>query len=99
MPLCMCGDDYREDTDDGKSISENGYCLTCLGIDNFLTLKRNLCVKLKMQKEIMEENAKLMKEVYPNGNHLELIGAAKITQHWIDAIEQETGVKGGFIYD
>lgn len=59
--------------------------------------KRDLCVKLKMQKEIMEENAKLMKEVYPNGNHLELLGAAKITQHWIDAIENEEGVKGVFV--
>ena len=59
--------------------------------------KRDLCVKLKMQKEIMEENAKLMREVYPNGNHLELLGAAKITQHWIDSIEKEAGVKGVFV--
>lgn len=59
--------------------------------------KRDLCVKLKMQKEIMEENAKLMKEVYPNGNHLALLGAAKITQRWIDSIEKEEGVKGVFV--
>ena len=63
-----------------------------------LEKKRDLCVKLKMQKTIMEENAVLMKELYPNGNHLELMGAAKITQNWIDSIEAEEGIKGSFVY-
>ncbi len=65
--------------------------------DAVLELKRNLCVKLKMQKDIMEQNARLMKEIYPSGNHLELLGAAKITGDWIECIEKEKGIKGVFV--
>lgn len=78
--------------DEGKSVQER--IVMC---QPTLQRKRDLCVNLKMQKEIMEENAKTMREVYPNGNHIELLGAAKITQDWIDAIEKEEGVKGVFV--
>ena len=65
--------------------------------DAELELKRELCVRLKMQKDIMEQNARLMKEIYPSGNHLELLGAAKITGDWIECIEKEKGIKGVFV--
>lgn len=66
-------------------------------MSNDIQLKYKLCAKLKMQKNIMEENAQLMQKIYPSGNHLELMGAARITQDWIDAIEKEEGVKGVFV--
>lgn len=97
MEVCECGDEYKKTSGDGESIIKTGYCLTCIGIDSSLNLKRDLCVNLKIQKELMEENAMLMKEVYPNGNHVELLGAAKITQYWIDNIEKEEGVIGVFV--
>lgn len=51
--------------------------------------KRDLSESLRVQKEIMFRNADLMQKIYPDGNHIELRGAAKITQDWIDAIESE----------
>ena len=62
-----------------------------LGNQVVITKQRDLCVALKMQKRIMLENAELMKEIFPNGNHIELVGAAKITQDWIDEIEDLPG--------
>lgn len=61
-----------------------------------LKYKRELCVSLKHQKNLMLRNSELMEKIYPNGNHLELRGAAKITQDWINAIESEPNVKGVF---
>jgi len=43
---------------------------------------------LHRQIELMEENAELLNKLYPDfGHHKELMGAAKITQNWLDNIE------------
>jgi hypothetical protein len=43
---------------------------------------------LNRQIEIMESNAAYLQKLYPElEKHIELIGAAKITQEWLDNIE------------
>lgn len=52
------------------------------------TEKEKLIRGLYRQKEIMETNAAILYKLYPELNHHnELMGAAKITQNWIDNIE------------
>lgn len=46
----------------------------------------DLIVGLKAQRRLMIENAERMKKLLPNGNHIELLGAADITQNWIEAL-------------
>lgn len=47
---------------------------------------------LAQQKELMLSNADLMKKVCPeNGHYVELAGAAKITQTWIDGLQKDKG--------
>jgi len=47
-----------------------------------------LLAGLRKQVIIMNENAELLKKVNPElGHHVELFGAAKITQTWIDGID------------
>ncbi len=50
--------------------------------------KQRLIDGLKEQIEIMESNAAYLHKLYPDlGHHIELMGAAKITQDWLDNID------------
>lgn len=50
--------------------------------------KNRLIDGLRKQIEIMESNAGYLYKLYPDLNHYnELLGAAQITQDWLDNIE------------
>ena len=53
--------------------------------------KRRLVNGLLMQLDVMRENAALMRKIYgrQSRNHVELFGAAKITDKWVDQIVKE----------
>lgn len=50
----------------------------------------DLVIGLIKMKELMLRNAELMKSMMPDlGHHVELAGAAHITQTWIDGIKED----------
>jgi predicted nuclease with TOPRIM domain len=52
--------------------------------------ERKLLKQLEEMKELMISNATYLKKLYPElGHDVELLGAAKITQTWIDGIEDQ----------
>ncbi len=65
---------------------------------NKLQELRAICVNLKMQRDMMIANCAAMFGFFgmEHENSIELLGAAKMTQGWIDNIESQEGVLGKF---